>query len=201
MGRIPRRWLAAAVVALAATLTVGAGAALAGPGKVGGAAATAKLVADAATRLSITTDALKQAIVASANAAVDDAVSDEDLDALDGEDLKEEAAADLRVAIALSRTRTVASNAGVTTAQLNAAFREARRAQAIARVDRALAAGRIDQAEADERKAELATATLPGYKAGGALPGLRGPGPAGPGGGPGGPGGPGRPGGPGGRHR
>lgn len=191
MRRIRRRWLAAAVVALAATLTVGAGAALAGPGRPGGAAATASLVADAATRLSVTTDALKQAILASANAAVDDAVADGDLESADGDDLKDEAAADLRVAIGLSRTRTVAANAGVTTTQLNDAFREARRAQAIARVDRDLAAGRIDADEAADRKAGLATAKLPGYKVGGLLPGPGGPGGAGPGG----------PGGPGGRHR
>jgi hypothetical protein len=77
----------------------------------------------------------------------------------------------------VSRTKTVASNLGITTAKLNSAFSAARKALAIARIDKAVANGDLDEEEAAEMKQELEDATLPGYKAGrGFGVGLDGPG-------------------------
>src|SRR5918996_1370300 len=82
--------------------------------------------------------------------------------------LVNEAAKDnLRYAMALSRTRAVASNLGITTTKLNSGFRSAREALIIRRIDQAVAAGDLEADEAAELKAELDEEDLPGYKAGG----------------------------------
>jgi hypothetical protein len=78
-----------------------------------------------------------------------------------------EARDNLRFAISISRTRTVASNLGITTAKLNTEFRDARRALALARIDEAVADGDLDEDEATELKEDLEDADLPGYRAGG----------------------------------
>ena len=164
-----------AVLAATALLAVGATAASAhgGRGPGGGAkiAAVGTLVTEAAKQLGITRAALVAAIEKSAVARIDEAVEDEELDEEEAEELKEEAQDNLRVAYALSRARTVASALGVTTAKLNAEFRDARRAIAEAKTAAALEEGDIDAEEAAERREELADADLPGYKAGGLLGG------------------------------
>jgi hypothetical protein len=123
-------------------------------------------------RLDVTAARLTDAIRDAAVARIDEAVADEDIDAERAAELKEEAQDNLRYAMALSRTRAVASNLGITTTKLNSAFRAARKALIIRRVDAAVAAGDLEADEAAELKAELDDEDLPGYKAGG--PGGRG---------------------------
>jgi hypothetical protein len=158
-------------VALAALLTVGAAVASAhgGPGRGPGArgASTGTLVTQASKELDVTRGKLKAAIVESAVAAIDAAVEDEDIDPDEAAELKQEAEDNLRVAYALSKTRTVASNLSVTTAKLNASFRAARKKLALARINRAVADGDLNAEEAAELKRELEQAELPGYKAAG----------------------------------
>jgi polyhydroxyalkanoate synthesis regulator phasin len=169
MGRPSTRGALVAVLSLVALLTVGATAASAHGGKRGGGsggASVGALVTQAAKELGVTRAKLVTAIEESAVAAIDDAVEDGDLDADDAAELKDEAGDNLRTAYALSRTRTVASELGVTTAKLNTEFRDARKALATARIDEALADGDIDAEEAADRKADLADAELPGYKGG-----------------------------------
>jgi hypothetical protein len=171
MGKPSTRGALVAVLSLVALLTVGATAASAhgggGPGGGLRGASAGALVTQAAKEIGVTRAKLVEAIENSAVAAIDDAVADGDVDADDADELKDEARDNLRYAMTVSRTRTVASNLGVTTAKLNAEFRDARKALAIARIDEAVADGDLEADEAAERKAELEDAELPGYKAGG----------------------------------
>jgi hypothetical protein len=166
-----RRLTLFSAVALAALLTVSAAVASAhgGPGRGPGGrgASTGPLVTQAAKELGVTRAKLKAAIVESAVTAINAAAEDEDIDADEAAELKEEAQDNLRVAYHLSRTRTVASNLGVTTAKLNASFRAARKTMALARINRAVENGDLDAEEAAELKQELNQARLPGYKAAG----------------------------------
>jgi hypothetical protein len=169
-GRSKRLTLSAAFV-LVALLAIGvatAGAHRGGPGgpagkgsRGGGASA---LVTEAARQLDVTRAKLVDAIEKAAATRIDEAVEDGDVDADNAAELKEEAADNLHLAMHLSRTRTVASNLGVTTTKLNAEFRDARRALITARINEALEDGDIEQDEATELKADLADAELPGYK-------------------------------------
>jgi hypothetical protein len=182
MGKPSTRGALVAVLSLVALLTVGATAASAhgGGGAPGGGlrgASTGALVTQAAKELGVTRAKLVQAIEDAAVAQIDEAVEDGDVDADDADELKDEARDNLRYAMNVSRTRTVASNLGVTTAKLNAEFRDARKALAIARIDEAVAEGDLEADEAAEQKAELEDAELPGYKGGHGLgPGFGGPG-------------------------
>lgn len=156
------------VLAVAATalLAVGVGSAAAHGGGGGhyGKASTSSLVTAAAKELGVTRAKLKQAIVDSAVARVDEAVDDGDLEAADADEYKAEADDNLSFAYSISRTKTVASNLGITTAKLNDGFRAARKSLALARIDAAAKAGDLDATEAADRKAELDDADLPGYK-------------------------------------
>jgi hypothetical protein len=166
-----RRFMVLAALSLVALLAVGATTAGAhgGPGRGGGAkgASASALVTEAAKQLSVTRAALVAAIEKAAIARIDEAVEDEDVDADEADELKEEAQDNLRYAMALSRTRAVASNLGITTTKLNSGFRAARKALIVKRIDEALADGDIDAEEAAEAKEELDEEDLPGYKAGG----------------------------------
>ena len=108
-----------------------------------------------AAQLGVTRAALVAAIEKSATTAVDDALADEDIDADRAADLKEEVPDNLRLAMALSRTRTVASNLGITTAKLNLGFRAAREALILARIDKALADGDITADQAAQLEQQL----------------------------------------------
>ena len=176
-----------AAISLVALLAVGATVASAhrGPGRGAKAANASALVTQAAKQLDVTRTKLVAAIEDAAVARIDEAVDDGDIDADEAEELKEEAQDNLRHAMALSRTKAVASNLGITTAKLNSAFSAARKALALARIDKAVANGDLTQEEAAEATEELEDATFPGYKAG---PGV-GFGLGGPGGCPGGKGG------------
>ena len=171
MNRFLQRLVLLTGVALLSVAAAGVAAASAhgGPGRGhgGGRTSSSALVTEAAKQLAVTRTALVAAIEKAAIARIDEAVEDEDIDADDADDLKEEARDNLRFAMALSRTRAVASNLGITAAKLNAGFRAARKALIVKRIDEALADGDIDADEAAERKAELEEADLPGYKAGG----------------------------------
>lgn len=153
---------------LAALLAVGVATASAhgrpgqGPGVRG--ISIGSLVTRSATELGTTRAELKAAIVDSANASIDEAVADEELDADEADELKAEAADNLRVAYSLSRTKAVASNLEITTAKLNSAFRASRKALLLAKIDRAVANGDLTEEEAAARKERLANAKLPGYK-------------------------------------
>jgi hypothetical protein len=153
-------------LAAAVAVAAGAGPAAAhgGGGKRLGAVNTTKLVNAAAKQLSATSAKLKAAILASANARIDAAVEDEDIDATEATDLKDEAADNLNVAYSLSRASTVAKELGITTTALNTGFRAARKALVLARIDAALADGDIDATEAADLKSQLDEADLPGYK-------------------------------------
>ncbi len=123
------------------------------------------LVTAAAKQLNVTRAKLKTAIVDSANAYIDSEVTSGDVDESEAADLKEQVGDDLAFAIATSRTKTVASNLGITVAALNEGFSAAREALIEAKIDKALKNGDIDADQADEAKAELDDASLPGYKA------------------------------------
>ena len=157
------------VVAVAVLLSVGATTASAhrgGPGPgVPGARASA-LVPEAAKQLGVTRAKLVEAIEKAAIARIDEAVEDEDVDADDAAELKEEANDNLRFAMSISRTRTVASNLGITAAKLNTEFRDARKALILARINEAADDGDLEADEAAELKQELEDADLPGYKPG-----------------------------------
>lgn len=163
-----RRLVLAAALTLTALLVVGAataGAHRGGPGRGGprGASPSA-LVTEAAKQLEVTRARLVEAIEKAAVTRINEAVEDGDVDADDADGLKEEVADTLGLAMSISRTRTVAANLGVTAAKLNTEFREARRALRLARIDAALEDEDITQADANELKAELDAAELPGYK-------------------------------------
>jgi hypothetical protein len=161
-----------AAVSLVGLLTLGAATASAhgGPGGCGaggkGVSASA-LVTQAAKQLNVTKAKLKGAIVDAAVAQIDQQVEDGDIESDEAADLKDQAADDLRFALAVSQTKTVAANLGITTTALNTGFRAARKALATAKIDKALANGDITAAEAAEQKAALDKAELPGFKAGG----------------------------------
>jgi hypothetical protein len=161
----------ATAVSLAALLAVGVGTASAqghpGQGLGVRGISIGSLVTRSATELSIPRADVKQAIVDSANTSIDEALADEELDADQADELKQEAADNLRVAYSLSRTRTVASNLQISTAKLNSAFRTARKALLLAKIDRAVANGDLTQEEAAAQKERLANAKLPGYKSAG----------------------------------
>jgi hypothetical protein len=162
MTRYTRRIALLAAFSLVALLAVGAASASAcGGGKGrGGAASASALVTAAAKQLNVTRAKLKTAIVDSANGYIDS----EDLDEDEAAELKEQVDDDLAFAIKTSRTKTVASNLGITVAALNDAFSAARKALLEATIDKALKNGDIDADEADDLKAELEDADLPGYK-------------------------------------
>jgi polyhydroxyalkanoate synthesis regulator phasin len=166
-------------ISLVALLAIGATVASAhrGAGRGAKAANASALVTRAAKQLDVTRAKLAAAIEDAAVARIDEAVDDGDIDADEAEELKEEAQDNLRYAMALSRTKAVASNLGITTAKLNTAFKAARKALALARIDKAVAGGDLTEEEAAEAKQELEDATFPGYKAGvGGGFGLGGPG-------------------------
>jgi len=165
--RMNRRIIPLAVVALVALMTVGATAASAHKGRgggLGGASASA-LVTESAKQLSVTRAKLVEAIEASAVARIDEAAEDGDVESEDASGLKDEARDNLRFALATSRTRTVASNLGITAERLNTAFRAARKALVVRRIDDAVEDGDLEAAEAAGLKEELDDSKLPGYKA------------------------------------
>lgn len=161
-----KRHLTLAALGFVALLAVGTATAAAhgGPGRGLKRASASALVTQAAKQLEVTRAKLVESIEDAAVARIDEAVEDEDIDADEAEELKEEALDNLRLAVKLSRTRVVASNLGITAAQLNSGFRAARKALAVKRIDAALAAGDIDAEEAAQLKEELEDADLPGYK-------------------------------------
>ena len=168
MTRYTRRIALLAAFSLVALLAVGAATASAcggGGGKGGGGASASSLVTAAAKQLNVTRTKLKTAIVDSANAYIDSEVASDDLAEDEAADLKDQVGDDLAFAIKTSRTKTVASNLGITVAALNDGFSAARKALLEAKIDKALKNGDIDAAEADDLKAELDDADLPGYKA------------------------------------
>jgi hypothetical protein len=174
-----KRLFAIAALTLAALMVVGvatAGAHRGGPGRGGPGgprgASTSALVTEAAKQLGVTRAALVDAIEKAAVTRINEAVEDEEIDADDSDEWKEEVADNLGLAMAISRTRTVAANLNVTAAKLNTEFRDARRALYTARINEALEDADITQAQADELKEELADAELPGYKAGFGLGGF-----------------------------
>ena len=167
---IKKHGLLAALV-LAALLTIGTATAAAhggGPGRGGkggaGGVSVSTLVTRAATQLDVTRANLVAAIRASANARINGAVEDEDIDADEAAELKENVEDNLRFAYGLSRASTVASNLKMTTTALNNGFRAARRAILTTQIDQAAEDEEITAEEAAELKAELADAELPGYK-------------------------------------
>jgi hypothetical protein len=155
-----------AAVSVVGLLTVGAATASAcGGGKGGGGVSASALVTQAAKQLNVTRAKLKTAIVDSADAYIDSEVASGDVTADDAADLKAQVDDDLGFAIKTSRTKTVASNLGITVAALNTGFSAARKALYTAKIDKALANGDITADQAADLKSELDDATLPGYKA------------------------------------
>jgi hypothetical protein len=161
------RWTLISLLALAvvtAAAVAPSAAAKRGPGKLGRAGATA-LVNEAAERLNLTAARLRSAIVDAAIARIDEAVREDDLGEDDATELKDAARDNVGLAMAISRTRTVAANAGVTVDRLNNAFRAARKALIIARIDKAVRDGDLTAAQAARLKEDLEDVELPGYKA------------------------------------
>ena len=169
MTRYTRRIAVLAAISLVALLAVGAATASAcdgpGGGKGKGGVSASALVTAAAKQLNVTRAKLKQAIVDSANAYIDSEVTSGDLTAGDAADLKTQVEDDLGFAIATSRTKTVASNLGITVAALNDGFSAARKSLAEAKIDKALKNGGIPADQAAEAKSQLDDVDFPGYKA------------------------------------
>lgn len=160
-----RRLSLVAVVSTVATLSVGATTASAHGGHgYGLEVSTSALVTQAAKQLDVTRAMLVGAIRNAAVARIDAAVAGGDVDADEADELKDEVADNLRFAITVSRTKTVASNLGITRTALNSAFRAARKALVLARIDEAVADGDISAEQAAELKDELEDVDLPGYK-------------------------------------
>src|SRR5207249_10960404 len=138
------RFAALAVISLVALLAVGATAASAnhGPG-VGLRVGVDDLVTQAANQLGLTRTRVVNAIVSSALARINDAVSDADIDSVDTAAYRNRARNNLRFAYAVSRTRTVASNLGITTTRLKNAVRAARKTVLLLHTNAALPAGHI----------------------------------------------------------
>jgi len=167
MTRYTRKIALLAAFSLVALLAVGAATASAcgGPGgKGGGGASASAVVTAAAKQLNVTRAKLKGAIVDAANAYIDSEVKAGALEEDEAADLKDQVDDNLAFAIATSRTKTVTANLGITVAALNDGFSAARKALIEAKIDKALKNGDIDADEADELKAELDDADLPGYK-------------------------------------
>lgn len=160
------RQLAALVaVSLAALLAVGASTANAhGRDGVSLRVSTSALVTRAAQGLNVTRTRLVGSITDAAIARINAAVAAGNIEADDVDEYLEEARENLRFAIAVSRTRTVAANLGITVARLNNAFRAARKALILARINEALVDGGITAAQAADLKEELDDVDLPGYK-------------------------------------
>ena len=168
MTRSMRKLALLAAFSLVGLFAVGAATASAcggGGGKGGGGASASTLVTQAAKQLNVTRAKLKGAIVDAADTYIDSEVASGDVTAADAADLKTRADDDLGFAIKTSRTKTVAANLGITVAALNDGFSATRKTLYTAKIDKALANGDITAAEAADLKAELADATLPGYKA------------------------------------
>src|SRR5204863_6473682 len=159
----------AGVAAVTMLFTVGVVAASAhgGPGGGGlGGASVSSLVTQAAKELGVTRAKLVTAIQDAAATRIAAAADDGDITSDQADELKAEAQDNLSVAYGVSETKTVASKLGVTTTVLNTGFRNARKTLATARIDKALAAGEITADQATQLKAQLASATLPGYNGG-----------------------------------
>jgi hypothetical protein len=181
MTRYTRKIALLAALSLVALLAVGAATASAcgpGGGKGRGGPSASALVTAAATQLNITRAKLKTAIQDSANAYIDSEVTSGDLSSDDAADAKTQVEDDLGFAIATSRTKTVASNLGITLAALNDGFSAARKALAEAKIDKALKNGDITADQAAKAKDKLDDVDFPGYKAPGDAYGGHGSGPA-----------------------
>src|SRR6266496_4694764 len=155
-----------AAVSLVGLLTLGAATASAHGGRPGGCnggggVSSSALVTQAAKQLNVTRAKLKSAIVDAADAYIDSEVASGDVTSDDAADLKDRVDDDLGFAIKTSRTKTVASNLGITVAALNDGFRAARKALYTAKIDKALANGDITASEAADLKDELDDADLP----------------------------------------
>ena len=165
------------LVATAATLAlmVGVGSAIAASGSGGKdlkqAAAQisgkASFEAAVAKNLDTTTAKLRAAVKASAKANIAAARAADDITAAEAETLNDALADGSIPAIRLATAAGVAKELDTTVVNLNAAFGSAAKAQATARVDQALKDGKITEAQATEMKAKIASATFPGFGAGG----------------------------------
>ena len=163
----PARLVLVAVLSLMATLALAATAsAHGGRGGSGfGRTSAGALVNEAAEELGVAAATLRQAIVNAAIARIDAEVAEGDVDEDDADELKERAQENLRFAIGVSRTRTVASNLGITVQRLNTGFRDARRTLILEQINEAVEEGELDEDDAAELREELEDAELPGYKA------------------------------------
>jgi hypothetical protein len=158
--------LAAVAFAALATVDVSTASARGGGGHgYGLRVSTSALVTQAAKELDVTraklVDAIKDAAVARINALQ----ASGDLDADEADEYKDEAQDNLGFAYRVSRTRTVASNLGITVAKLNNGFRAARKTLILAAIDDAVDEDRLTAAPAADLKEELEDVDLPGYKA------------------------------------
>ena len=164
----PKRLLALAAVTVVAALALGAATASAhgreGRDGVSLRVGTSELVTRAAQQLNVTRARLVSAITDAALARINAAAAAGDIEADDVDEYREAAQSNLRFAIRVSRTRTVASNLSVTVARLNNAFRAARKALILARINEAQVEGDITAAQAADLKQELDDIDLPGYK-------------------------------------
>ena len=162
------RFAALAAISLVAVLAIGTSTASAnhGGGGAGLRVGVDDLVTQAANQLGFNRTRVVNAIVNSALARINDALADGDIESDDVAAYRTKVNNNLRFAYAISRTRTVASNLGITTTRLNNAFRAARKATLLARIDALLAAGQITTDQAATLRQRVNQASLPGYKYG-----------------------------------
>src|SRR2546425_12643394 len=144
MPKTVSRFVVTVVAAAATLLAVGVVAASAhgGPGGGGpgfGGASVSSLVTQAAKDLGVTRAKLVTAIQDSAATRIAAAADDGDITSDQADELKAEAQDNLSYAYAVSETKTLASNLGITTTALNTGFRSARKTLTTARIDKALA--------------------------------------------------------------
>lgn len=172
------RMLLATAAALA--LMVGVGSAIAATGGGGLKQEAARITdrtsfeAAVAKNLDTTPAKLGAAVKAAAIARIDAALAADEITASEATTLKEALADGSCPAMRLATAAGVAKQLDTTEAKLDAAFSSAAKAQATARVDQALKDGKITESAAADMKAKIASATFPGFGAGG--PGHGGPG-------------------------
>jgi hypothetical protein len=157
------------ILGVVALLAIGVSSALAHGGRGGpffGAKSQTDLITPAAQTLGVSADALKKAILDDANARIDAAVKAERIDADQAADLKDDLAANPQRAMRLTTATGVARALNTTKAKLDDAFRAARKAAMIAKIDQAVKDERITSEQANQMKAQLEDAQLPGYNAG-----------------------------------
>jgi DNA-binding phage protein len=170
-----RRTVLIGVSALAASaIAIGGGVAIAGGGTATDADLTALAkgiqakdarAAEVADKLGTTSAKLQTAISEAAADRVDAVEKSGGLSATDADTLRSALQAQPRLAMQIAKGAEVAKKLGLTEEKLDKAFGDVARAQALARVDQAVKDGWITEKVAEQMRARIKAADLPGFGA------------------------------------